>query len=259
MISDNDLFSIKSMIRLAGAAIMEEYELHNQEVIVKNDNSPLTKADMRSNQIINDGLTNLEIQYPIVSEENKLMGDEDRQAIETLWIVDPLDGTKEFINRNGEFAVCIALVHKHRAVAGFVYATASDELYYAVKNQGAILEKEGTITELHAPSVDPEKEGLRIAVSRSHSSEQQEAYVSKFEKPNIIIKGSILKMTDIARSKMDIYPRFDEKTKEWDIAAGQIILEESGGKVIHRDTGKPILYNKESMQNPPFIATGKML
>lgn len=260
MLSTNDINSIKSIIREAGEAIMDEYAKDTEQSIsTKGDDSPLTKADLRSNEIIIRGLLSLECSYPIVSEETKQMDKAKRMKIPTLWIVDPLDGTKEFISKNGEFAVCIALIHEKRVVAGFVYAPTKEELYYAVKDKGAILEKDHKREALQSKAFSFSDKNLRIAVSRSHRSEEQNEYMSQFDDPVFVTKGSVLKMTEIARGNIDIYPRFDEKTKEWDIAAGQIIVEEAGGEVIHKYTELPIEYNKESLQSPPFIARARII
>ncbi len=176
-----------------------------------------------------------------------------------MWCVDPLDGTKEFISRNGEFAICIALIENHRAVAGFVYEPVADRLYYAVKGQGAHVEEKGQHKTLQVKSISATDRHLTFGVSRSHRSDDQQAYIDQFKDPQYVSKGSILKMIAITTGEIDIYPRFDEKTKEWDIAAGQIILEEAGGDVIHKITGEPITYNKPSLQSPPFIARARMI
>ena len=259
LLSKKDVKLILETIRKAGEAVMDEYNHQDPSIDYKSDESPITKADLRSNECINEGLTNLSIDYPILSEENKILSFEERKKMPVMWCVDPLDGTKEFINKNGEFAICIALISDHKSVAGFVYEPVKDRLFYALEGEGAWLEEKGNKSELSVKTISANDEQLVFGVSRSHRSDDQQAYINQFKNPAYLSKGSILKMIAITTGEIDIYPRFDEKTKEWDIAAGQIILEEAGGKVIHKVTGDPISYNKESLQSPPFIATAKMI
>lgn len=259
LLSTNDINRLLEIIRSAGAEVMDEYKHQDPSIDYKRDDSPITKADLRSNDCINKGLNSLENLYPILSEENKILSYDERKEIPVMWCVDPLDGTKEFISRNGEFAICIALISEHRAVAGFIYEPVADRLYYAVKDQGAWIENKGVKSPLQVKSISESDENLIFGVSRSHRSDDQQAYIDQFKNPQYLSKGSILKMMAITTGEIDIYPRFDEKTKEWDIAAGQIILEEAGGEVLHRDTLEPISYNKPSLQSPPFIARAKMV
>ncbi len=259
LLSKEDIEKVLQTIRNAGAAVMDEYEHQDPSINYKNDESPITKADIRSNEHINEGLNSLSTVYPILSEENKILSFEERKEMPVMWCVDPLDGTKEFINRNGEFCCCIALIQNHRAVAGFIYEPVKDRLYYAVKGSGAWVEEGDKKEVLKVKDISASDENLVFGVSRSHRSDDQQAYINQFKNPQYLSKGSILKMIGIATGEIDIYPRFDEKTKEWDIAAGQIILEEAGGKCIHKVTGEPISYNKESLQSPPFIATANMV
>jgi len=259
LLSKKDIEQLKLIIRDAGAAVMDEYENQDPSIDYKVDESPITKADVRSNEVINKGLSNLSYLYPILSEENEILSFEERKLMPVMWCVDPLDGTKEFINRNGEFAICIALIANHKAVAGFIYEPVADRLYYAVESQGAWIEEGGKRRKLEVKTFRKTDKNLVFGVSRSHRSDDQQVYIDQFDSPRYISKGSILKMLAIATGEIDIYPRFDEKTKEWDIAAGQIILEEAGGVVLHKNTGQPVRYNKESLQSPPFIARAKIL
>ncbi len=259
LLSKEDLDKVLETILHAGAAVMDEYEHQDPSIDYKKDESPITKADLRSNDEINKGLKALSTLYPILSEENKILSYEERKEMPVMWCVDPLDGTKEFISRNGEFAICIALIENHRAVAGFIYEPVKDRLFYALKGNGAWVIKGDEKTKLEVKSISASDENLVFGVSRSHRSDDQQEYINQFKNPQYLSKGSILKMISITTGEIDIYPRFDEKTKEWDIAAGQIILEEAGGKVIHKVTGEPITYNKESLQSPPFIATANMI
>lgn len=258
-ITDKDFKALKTIAISAGKAIMEIYNQTDRGIEYKKDDSPLTKADLASNKVINEGLKNLETQYPIVSEENDAWNNEERASLKTSWLIDPLDGTKEFISKNGEFAVCIALIHQGAPVIGLVYAPVKDELYYARKGSGAFLEINGLIQKLEVGEIDLKTKNLRFGVSRSHMNELNNAYIQQYEEPILVAKGSILKITDIALGNIDIHPRMDEKTKEWDIAAGQIILEEAGGKVINTITNEAVKYNKLSLQSPPFVALAKVI
>ncbi len=258
-ITENDFEHLKQVTINAGKAIMDIYHKTERGIEYKKDDSPLTQADIASNQIINEGLAELETAYPIVSEENDQWNDEDRAALETSWLIDPLDGTKEFISKNGEFAVCVALIHQHKPVIGLVYAPVKDELYYAREGKGAFLQIDGKVQALKTTAINLQSKNLRIAVSRSHMNPLNNSYIEKLEDPVFVPKGSILKMTDIAVGNIDVYPRFDMKTKEWDIAAGQIILEEAGGVVIDSSTNEAVRYNKLSLQSPPFIARAQSI
>jgi 3'(2'), 5'-bisphosphate nucleotidase len=244
--------------REAGDAILEIYKNEDDfGVEAKSDNSPLTRADKASNEVICTGLENLDPQFPIISEENKAIEYETRKDFEYCWLVDPLDGTKEFIKRNGEFTVNIALLHKNKVVMGVVYAPVLDEMYWAVKGDGAFLDKGGNKTKLEAASFTMQDEGLNLVCSRSHLNEETEKFVSKFTNPGMVSKGSSLKFLMLAKGDAHIYPRV-APTMEWDTGAAQIVLEEAGGKILHYDTGEPLVYNKENLLNPFFIAYGNV-
>ncbi|MCB0663345.1 MAG: 3'(2'),5'-bisphosphate nucleotidase CysQ [Saprospiraceae bacterium] len=242
----------------AGDAILKIYK--NEEdfgVESKDDNSPLTRADKASNQVICDGLEALDPAYPIISEENKAIPYEERKDFEYCWLVDPLDGTKEFIKRNGEFTVNIALLHKNKPVFGVVYAPVLDEMYWAIKGEGAFLKKEGAIQQLTMAPFSMQDEGLHVVSSRSHMNEETKAFVEKLKNPELVSKGSSLKFLMIAKGEAEVYPRV-APTMEWDTGAAQIVLEEAGGKVLHFETGAPLDYNKENLLNPYFIAYGNV-
>lgn len=243
--------------RKAGAAILEIYGTDDFQVENKADESPLTIADQTANTIICEGLEKLSIQYPIISEENKTLPYEDRKDYDHFWLVDPLDGTKEFIKRNGEFTVNIALVKGQRPVAGVVYAPVLDEMYWAIKGEGAFLEKDGKITKLSPDSFKWSDSGLSLVCSRSHLNEATEKFVAGFDQPNLVSQGSSLKFLILAKGEAHIYPRL-APTMEWDTGAAQIVLEEAGGSVINNDTKEPLLYNKENLLNPYFVAAGKV-
>lgn len=257
MLEKNPKEFIEQLINIArdaGAAIIKIYE-ESEDVVYskKDDNSPLTAADSAANEIICEGLRKFEEQYPIISEENKQLPYEERKDFGRFWLVDPLDGTKEFIKRNGEFTVNIALVEKGRPIAGVVYAPILDEMYWAAKNEGAYLIKNDCECELKAMPFSSEDSNLGIICSRSHLNEATENFIGQYKSPELVSKGSSLKFLMIANAQAHIYPRI-APTMEWDTGAAQIIVEESGGKVVHFETGEPLSYNKENLLNPFFVA-----
>ncbi|MEM8524877.1 MAG: 3'(2'),5'-bisphosphate nucleotidase CysQ [Bacteroidota bacterium] len=239
----------------AGAVILDIYDTADFGVEQKADDSPLTIADREANKVICDGLEALEVRYPIISEENKAIPYEERKDFEYAWLVDPLDGTKEFIKRNGEFTVNIALICKNQIVLGVVYTPVSDDLYWAVKGEGAYLVKDDGTTKLSANSFAMTDEGLGVVCSRSHLNEATQAFVDGLTNPARVPKGSSLKFLILAQGGAHLYPRL-APTMEWDTGAAQIVLEEAGGKVIAQDTNAPLQYNKENLLNPHFIAYG---
>ncbi len=244
-------------IRQAGQLIMDIYQQSEKwEIETKSDESPLTRADREANQLICAVLRQLEFQAPIIAEESKKAPWAQRRQWEYCWLVDPLDGTKEFIKRNGEFTVNIALVHRGRSVLGVVYAPVLDELYWAVQGQGAWMDAGQGPISLQAPLVDRHKKGLHIVCSRSHLNEQTLAFVRQFDEPVIISRGSAFKFLMIARGEAHVYPRLGP-TMEWDTAAAHIILEEAGGQVLAYDTGQSLQYNKQDLHNPWFVAWGR--
>lgn len=236
--------------RAAGAAILEIYhtDFSTQE---KADASPLTAADLAANAIIVKALQQLTPAIPIISEETKQVDFSIRKNWTTCWVVDPLDGTKEFIKRNGEFTVNIALVENGKPILGVVYAPVLEVLYYAEKGKGAHKIEKHVVKEIqHHPF-----NTLRVLASRSHLSAETAAFIEDLKKENdveFLSIGSSLKFCLIAEGKADIYPRF-APTMEWDTAAGQIIAEEAGKKVFEYNTKTPLRYNKENLLNPWFI------
>ncbi len=257
------LTSITQISRLAGKAILKIYEQPAlREVVEKEDSSPLTLADRRSHECIVEGLKALEENYPILSEESRQSGSdslfryENRKDLSRFWLIDPLDGTKEFIKRNGEFTVNIALIENHRPVLGVVYVPVTDEMYFAAKGSGAFLEKDGRRQKLSAGVFNPSQKGMRVVCSRSHIDDDTLAFIEKLPEAKRVSVGSSLKFLIIARGDAEVYPRL-APTMEWDTAAAQIVLEEAGGSVLQWENGKPLRYNKESLLNPFFIAYGK--
>lgn len=256
----NDLIPALCQIATdAGAAILEIYkDCEGIEIIKKADDSPLTAADQASNAVICAGLKKLPIQYPIISEENKAVAYETRKNYDYYWLVDPLDGTKEFIKRNGEFTVNIALVHQGKVVLGIVYAPVLDELYWASQGKGAFLKKDGTTNPIHAPKFTLQDKGINVVCSRSHLNEETKAFIEELNEPNLVSKGSSLKFLLLATGQAHLYPRI-APTMEWDTAAAQIVLEEAGGKVLQYNTTDAVVYNKENLLNPYFVAYANLV
>ncbi len=246
----------------AGEAIMKVYS-NKIDVVYKEDESPLTLADKNANKIINKYLVKSKI--PIISEENKILTYEERKNWKQCWIVDPLDGTKEFIKRNGEFTVNIALIKNNKPIIGVIYVPVTKTLYFTSDNSSksykTLLKNDTIIIDEifnNAVQIFPTQKNnniLRIVGSRSHLNDTTKNYISKIEKKNktrIVSKGSSLKFCLVAEGEAEIYPRF-APTMEWDTAAGQAICEAVGVKVIDVTTNDPLKYNKQNLLNPHFL------
>lgn len=232
----------------AGEEILKIYESGDFSIESKSDNSPLTLADKASHVKIVEFLEKTDI--PILSEEGRDIPFEERNNWPYFWMIDPLDGTKEFIKKNGEFTVNIALIHMNAPILGVVYPPVLGQMFTAIKDRGAYLNgsKIGVSTKTLADS------GLRVVASRSHMSEETQAFVDQLDAPEIVSKGSSLKLLMIANGEADVYPRFGP-TMEWDTAAAHIVVQEAGGKVTHTDSSEPLIYNKENLLNPYFLVT----
>lgn len=243
-----------ALARRAGAAILEIYA-GSFAVETKSDDSPLTAADMASHRLIVQGLRELTPDIPVLSEESKSLDWSVRQTWERYWLVDPLDGTREFVKRNGEFTVNIALIDDHRSVLGVVLAPVSGELYVAALGQGAWLQAQ-TDDPWQRIRTRPLGQPPLVAGSRSHGGVQggvlQQLVGSDYQ---LVPLGSSLKFCLIARGAADVYLRLG-LTSEWDTAAAQCVLDEAGGAVLDL-AGQPFRYNRgESLLNPEFIAVG---
>lgn len=259
--------AVKAALR-AGDEILKVYET-DFAVMTKSDNTPVTKADKVSGRCIASVLQ--ESGIPVISEEEEVPGYEVRQNWDRVWIVDPLDGTKEYVKRNGEFAVNIALVEKGAPVIGVIYVPVMRDIYFAAVGIGSFkITQNDVITELtkknlpdnlldYARSLplQPLPKNYTVVASRSHLSKEVSARVKKMEamygKVELISVGSSIKQCWVAEGRAHEYPRFGD-TMEWDTAAGQCILEESGGKLLNYETSEPMRYNKEHMLNSYFIA-----
>ena len=238
------------VVEQAGAAIMKIYD-GGFTVQHKEDDSPLTMADLESQRVILEGLKRITPDVPILSEESAAAPWAERQTWGELWVVDPLDGTREFVKRNGEFTVNIALVVDHEPVLGVVSAPAQGLVFWGAKGIGAFTEHRGARrTAIHTT---PPQRPLRVVGSRSHASKETAAYLDKVAEHVMTGVGSSLKFCLLAEGKADLYPRFGP-TSEWDTAAGQAVLEAAGGQVTRSD-GHPMRYNcRESILNGDFLA-----
>lgn len=246
----------------AGKTILEIYHSGDFDVEIKGDNSPLTKADKASHEVIMSYLIKSEI--PVLSEEGKSIAYEERKNWNQLWIVDPIDGTKEFIKRNGEFTVNIALIENQKPIVGVVLVPALGELYFSTQEDGAFKGmvdfKNVDINSLIQQGVklplEREDKTFTLVASRSHMSPETESYVAEMKrehgKINMISKGSSLKLCMVAEGQADCYPRF-APTMEWDTAAGQAICEHAGYEVIDWKTQAPMLYNRKELLNNWFL------
>ncbi len=242
--------------RQAGESILSVYHSDTIDIWQKADHSPLTEADLLAHRTIVNGLNQLTPEIPIISEESVNEAYPTRAEWSCFWLVDPLDGTKEFLKRNDQFTVNIALVVDHQPVFGVIYSPVEDKLYYATKGEGAYRQIDSQPVERLITQERSISEPLRVVVSKSHSSTQTEDFVHQFTSSDRPIEhvaiGSSLKFCLIAEGSADIYPRL-VPTMEWDTAAGQIIVNEAGKEVIVIETGEPLQYNKESLRNPSFI------
>jgi 3'(2'), 5'-bisphosphate nucleotidase len=246
----------------AGKAILEIYHSGEFDIELKGDSSPLTKADIASHNVIMSYLEATDI--PVLSEEGRDISYQERKDWKHLWIVDPIDGTKEFIKRNGEFTVNIALIEDHRPIIGVIYVPVTGELYFSSKELGAFkvaahledYDVKVLLSKGNKLPLQREDKTFTIVASRSHMSPETEEYVQEmrdiYGEVKLISKGSSLKLCMVAEGLANCYPRF-APTMEWDTAAGQAICEHAGFKVIDWKTKKPMLYNRQELLNNWFL------
>ncbi|WP_431108145.1 3'(2'),5'-bisphosphate nucleotidase CysQ [Winogradskyella poriferorum] len=248
---------------LAGKVIMQVYD-KAFDIEIKEDKSPLTEADKKANDIINSFLIPTKI--PVISEENKQTDYDIRKTWETCWVIDPVDGTKEFIKRNGEFTVNIALVTNGKPVLGVIYVPAVKTIYFAnvYKNEAfkADIESHDVTIETILKQVRPlqpknnNSDRVEVVGSRSHMNQDTLDFVESLKtdgkEVEIVSKGSSLKFCLVAEGNADVYPRY-APTMEWDTAAGQAICNAVGLRVISKETNKPLTYNKENLLNSYFL------
>ncbi len=246
--------AVKKIAQHAGERILEIYESDDFSIKQKADDSPLTKADMAAHNMIVSGLQKLTT-IPILSEESAHIDFTERQTWTRYWLVDPLDGTREFIKRNGEFTVNIALIDNHNVILGVVYVPVTGVCYYAAQGMGAFKQQPSqNVQPIKVRATDMTQ--LTIAGSRSHASPKLKSFIDTLNtKVKLISIGSSLKSCLVAEGQADIYPRFGP-TSEWDTAAAQCVVEQAGGFLTDLML-KPLRYNtKASLLNPHFLVFG---
>ena len=259
MLTSDQKKVVIDLAKAAGEKIMAIYA-QDFEVDYKDDLSPLTQADLASHHCIVDGLSELTPHIPVLSEESSEDEKHNRMSWQAYWLIDPLDGTKEFVKKNGEFTVNIALVTNHQPVFGVVYAPALDVAYWGDKSSGAFkaeggIEKAITVRSRPASSAD-----WIVVGSRSHQSDEFKTFMKDYADAEIVSMGSSLKLCLVAEGKADLYPRLG-LTSEWDTAASQAVVEAAGGQVLAFPEMKPLTCNqsRESLLNPHFLVCASPL
>lgn len=258
-ITKKDIAWLRNKMEEAGKAVLEIYDSFDEgEVDYKADNSPLTEADEEAHRQLNGALGERFPDDMIVSEEGEDIDYSDRKNTDRLWMVDPLDGTKEFVHRNGDFTLNVALIEDHQSVFGMVHVPVTGETFYGLLGGGAYetVEEDSKFHPIRVRAFNAKKKRLHILTSRSHLNDETERYVDRFSDPALVGRGSAWKFLLIAQGAADVYPRL-APTMEWDTAAAQIILEEAGGHVLHAENYRPLQYNKKDLTNPHFIAYGR--
>lgn len=250
---------LANIARMAGKDILAIYDT-DFDVEAKGDDSPLTEADLAAHRRIVAGLADLTPDIPVLSEESADIPWSQRQAWDRYWLVDPLDGTKEFVKKNGEFTVNIALIEHGEPVIGVVHVPVTDRTYLGCQGVGAFVQDrlgddasgDANRIEVHVPMQQPP----RVVASRSHRGADVDAFLQRLGDHEIVSMGSSLKLCLVAEGRADIYPRLGP-TSEWDTAAAHAIVLAAGGRVINAESGEPLRYNtKESLLNPFFLVYG---
>lgn len=251
--------NVISLTKTAGRVLMEIYNLQNYEVGIKYDQSPVTTADLASHQILCDGLSKLFPEAFILSEESDLLAVENSRHISSYWLIDPLDGTKEFINRTGEFTINVAYICEGKPIFGLVYLPMQDEAVVALKSKGAyLIDTEGSYHQLQCRSFSLHDANLSVAISKSHLDEKTKAHIEKLNNPELLPLGSAYKFVGVASGKIHYYPRM-QHIMQWDLAAGHIIIEEAGGSVVSALDHSPVFYRLDNLYCPTFICSGKII
>jgi 3'(2'), 5'-bisphosphate nucleotidase len=252
MLEHINIDDIIAIAQKAGNVIMEIYT-KDFTVEYKDDKSPLTEADTKANAVIVEGLSALAVSFPILSEEGKTIPYDERKNWEYFWMVDPLDGTKEFIKKNGEFTVNIALIHKNTPILGVVYAPALGEMYWSKQGDGAFKNK----VRLPLKTNNSPEKSVTVVASKSHLSDETVNFIDNLKASSesliFVSKGSSLKLCMVAEGSADIYPRL-APTMEWDTAAADAIVRGAGKAVYQYQSKLSIKYNKKDLMNPYFIA-----
>ncbi len=253
IIIDNDFKEeVIDIVKKANQSIMNVYSNSDFDIKLKDDNSPLTEADLSAHRTISTGLKKINSQIPIVSEEDTNSTYLAKNS-QLYWLLDPLDGTKEFIKRSGEFTCNIALIKNSQPLYGFVGVPASGTIFHGGKNKDSF--KITTKSKRTQINCSPQKKPIRIIMSKSHINKETLNYIKKLNSEYTTVQaGSSLKFLKIAEGKADLYPRLG-LTSEWDTAAAHAILEGAGGSVLQLN-GEQLVYNKENILNPFFIAKG---
>jgi 3'(2'), 5'-bisphosphate nucleotidase len=252
------LMGVRKAVAEAGAEILRIYSDPSRfETEHKDDDSPLTAADVAANNLLVARLRELTPAIPILSEESRQAPWSERKYWSECWVVDPLDGTREFLKRNDEFTVNVALVRDHKPILGVVYAPALQQWYYAARQGGAWHESGKKVAEkIHVAEKLPDRP-WKVVGSRSHNTPEVDAFVERLGEAEMLAMGSSLKLCLVADGTADIYPRLGP-TSEWDTCAAQAVVEEAGGQVLNAETGEPLRYNAgESILNPYFIVCGQ--
>lgn len=244
------LKQVRSIAVRAGIATLKHYKKATLKTYQKHDQSPLTEADLESHKIIEKGLLKIDSKIPIISEEADLPSIKKRLKWNTFWLVDPLDGTKEFIKQNGEFTINIALIKNRTPVLGVVYAPTKQITYYGALGVGSKIKRADQYPKKITSSLHRGKK-YRVVVSRSHPSEKLSEYLKQFDSVQTILVGSSLKLCYVADGSADVYPRFGP-TMEWDVAAGDAVFRYATQK-HHRANASPLIYNKQNLKNGSFI------
>jgi len=248
------LSDVSALAVRAGRAIMEVYAQTDPGTTYKADDSPLTRADLASHHLLLKGLGRCTPHLPMLSEESAEIAYDERRGWDRYWLIDPLDGTKEFLKRRNEFTVNVALIERGTPVLGVVHAPALDVTYAAARGLGATKQQgRGPAKPIHV--ADYRTGGLKVVVSRSHAGPEIEAVLRTLDPVESISIGSSLKLCLVAEGAAHFYPRLGP-TMEWDIAAAQCIVEEAGGSVTDLE-GHPLRYNKPSLENPSFLVRGE--
>jgi 3'(2'), 5'-bisphosphate nucleotidase len=264
MLTSSLIERIKEVVLDAGNSIMRIYNnSSNINFLLKEDKSPLTEADRLSHKILSESLKKI-LNIPILSEEGKNIPYKERKKWKVFWLIDPLDGTKEFLKKNGEFTVNVALIEKNNPILGFVYAPAKGVIYYGGRNIGALKETDSGSETLNLRNYKKNINTLKVVVSRSHINRETENFLKLLNVPyETMSVGSSLKICYVAEGIADIYPRLGP-TMEWDTAAAHAVLKYAGGKLVKYNAGiktltelnnlSELTYNKPDLTNPYFIA-----
>lgn len=256
MLTGSEVRLLQKAMESAGEAILEIYHnLSGFGTSYKADSTPVTDADLASNRILTEFLQDTFAGLPVISEESDPLPWSVRKNTSKVWLVDPMDGTREFLNRTGEFTINIGLVENGKAVGGFVYVPVTGRFYYGLTGEGSFEVTSEGRRKLMVSRYSMQSEGIRVVMSRTHTEPATMEYLARLRRPKTIYLGSALKFIALAEGQADYYPRM-LSIMEWDTAAGQVLIEEAGGSLVDAATGSPLVYNKKSFHNPYFIASG---